>query len=218
MKGTYCDDKGGWTTVGYLNMSESGITSPTGLTKSYHLNIDDACGQSRSTSYVGRCSLSIFSTIGLNYYKVFGQVRGYQVNSPDGFYCYYNNQNISGPYVDGISITHGQSTRQHIWSYAAGHGGNPGRCPCETPSIHNFNPPPPSFVGNHYYCEAGGDVLWDGKDCPGSEAPCCTNTKQPWFYRELDDMTQDSIELRVCDDQGYHDEAVPIDFIELYVQ
>ena len=33
MKGTYCDRKGGWTRVGYLNMTESNATCPSGLTK-----------------------------------------------------------------------------------------------------------------------------------------------------------------------------------------
>ena len=217
MKGTHCDGKGGWTRVGYLNMSESGATCPTGLTQQQYNNIDhEVCG--RPTSHVGGCSSSIFSTIGLNYYKVCGRIRGYQVNSPDGF-KYFNNYNrdINDPYVDGMYITCGQSPRQHIWTYAAGHGGNPGRCPCETPSTIE-NPPPPSFVGNHYYCEAGDDVLWDGKVCPGSEASCCTNSKMPWFYRVFDAKLQDDIELRVCGDQPYSNEDIPIDFIELYVQ
>ena len=85
MKGTHCDGNGGWTRVGYLNMTESGATCPTGLTQQQYNNIDHGmCSQ--STSPIGGCSSSIFSTIGLNYYKVCGQVRGYQFSSPDGFY------------------------------------------------------------------------------------------------------------------------------------
>ena len=170
MQGTHCDGKGGWTRVAYPNMTESGATCSTGLTKHKYNNIDhEVCG--RPTSHVGGCSSSTFSTIGLSYYKVCGQVRGYQLNSPDGFKRFHNNiQDINDPYVDGMSITYGQSPRQHIWTYAAGHGGNPGCCPCETPSTSAI-PPPPSFVGNHYYCEAGNDILWDGNDCPGLKLP-----------------------------------------------
>ena len=204
--------------VAYLNMTDSGATCPTGLTQQQYNNIDhELCG--RPNPYSAGCSSTTFSTLGLSYYKVCGQVRGYEYNSPDAFgYMHFGkNEGIDTHYVDGISITHGQNPRQHIWTYAAGHSGNPGRCPCETPSTSE-NPPPPSFVGNHYYCEAGTDILWDGNDCPGSEAPCCKNTKQPWFYRVYDDMTQENIELRLCRDEGVSGEDTPLDIIELYVQ
>ena len=218
MKGTSCDGKGGWTRVGYLNMTESGATCPTGLTQQQYNNIDHGvCG--RTTTYGAGCVSTTFSPLGMTYYKICGQVRGYVYNSPDAFgYMHFGkNESIDTHYVDGISITHGQKPRQHIWTYAAGHSGNPRRCPCEIPSTSE-NPPPPSFVGNHYYCEAGDDVLWDGKVCPGSEASCCTNSKMPWFYRVFDAKLQDDIELRVCGDQPYSNEDIPIDFIELYVQ
>ena len=218
MKGTSCDGKGGWTRVGYLNMTESGATCPTGLTQQQYNNIDHGvCG--RPTTYGAGCVSTTFSLLGMTYHKICGQVRGYVYNSPDAFgYMHFGkNESIDTHYVDGISITHGQKPRQHIWTYAAGHSGNPRRCPCEIPSTSE-NPPPPSFVGNHYYCEAGDDVLWDGKVCPGSEASCCTNSKMPWFYRVFDAKLQDDIELRVCGDQPYSNEDIPIDFIELYVQ
>ena len=214
MKGTYCDGKGGWTRVGYLNMTESGATCPTGLTLQQYNNIDHKlCGRPNPSS--AGCSSTIFSTLGISYYKVCGQVRGYQFNSPDGFLRFFNDQTISSPYVDGISLTYGQSPRQHIWTYVADHSSILVRCPCGLTSI---NPPYPSFVGNHYYCEGGTDILWDGKDCSGSEASCCKNTKQPWFYRELDNTTLDNIELRLCGDEGVPNEDTPLDIIELYVQ
>ena len=40
----------------------------------------------------------------------------------------------------------------------------------------------------------------------------------PWFYRLLDDTSKDDNELRVCSDQGYSDEGIPLDIIEIYVQ
>ena len=219
MKGTNCDYKGGWTRVGYLDMSETNAKCPTGLTKhvfQLHNVRHPLC--IRSTSSGGGCASTTFSSLGVKYSKICGQIQGYQYKSPDGFYRHGNNLNrIDTYYVDGVSITYGKSPRHHIWTYAAGHAGNPGRCPCETPS-KSSNPPPPSFVGNNYYCEAGNDVLWDGKGCPGSEAPCCKNTKQPWFYRGLGSTIKDDIELRLCDDQGFNDEAVPISFIEIYIR
>ena len=42
--------KGGWTRVGYLNMSESGATCPLGLTKRQYNNIDHGvCGRTNSS-------------------------------------------------------------------------------------------------------------------------------------------------------------------------
>ena len=56
--------------------------------------------------------------------------------------------------------------------------------PCNTGLSLNV----PAFVGNDYYCESGlhmeqwdyvlysNDFLWDGNQCLGPEAGCCTNT------------------------------------------
>ena len=63
---------------------------------------------------------------------------------------------IDGQYVDGVSLTYG-SPRQHIWTFAnaideAGAYRNTSRCTCTDSSRPN---PPPSFVGNDYFCETG---------------------------------------------------------------
>ena len=65
------------------------------------------------------CASTMFLTLGVSYNKVCGQVRGYQYASPDAFE-YRNNPNIDTPYVDGISITHGQDPYIHIWTYVGG--------------------------------------------------------------------------------------------------
>ena len=62
------------------------------------------------------CSSTTFSTFGLSYCKVYGQVRGYQVDTPDTFYDI--DRNIDTYYVDDISITHGKSLHKHISTYA----------------------------------------------------------------------------------------------------
>ena len=231
MKGTHCDGKGGWTRVAYLNMTESNATCPPGLTQ-HQYNIDHGlCG--RASSSAG-CNSTIFSTFGLNYYKVCGQVRGYQYGSCDAFKALTVDVGIDSHYVDGISITYGQNPRTHIWTYACGLRENMldvSGCPCNT-GYTGGNKVASSFVGNHYYCESGldpgkqwtkkvlypNDPLWDGKNCNSSEAFCCTNSKMPWFYQVLDDITQDNIELRVCSDAGPPNEDTPLDIIELYVR
>ena len=232
MNGTHCDGKGGWTRVAYLNMTESGATCPPGLSLQQYNNINHGvCGRPFSSSS-GSCSSTSFSTLGLKYYKVCGQVRGYQYYGPDAFEPL--SKGIDSYYVHYASITYGQNPRTHIWTYAGGtqeDGVDQYSCPCNTGYSGGANMIS-SFVGNHYYCESGrdpgksltqvlydNDPLWDGKSCDSSEAPCCTNSKMPWFYRILDDVIQKDIELRVCANGGVsNDEDVPLDIIELYVR
>ena len=117
------------------------------------------------------------------------------------------NKPIDQDYVSGLSITYGNNPRQQIWTFASGHGERDiGRrnCPCSV--YGGFSPS--SFVGNDYYCESGAvyepsdygtyyyfnDALWDGEGCVDN---CCDDTTQPWFYRQLNQITQDDIEARI---------------------
>ena len=231
MNGTHCDGKGGWTRVAYLNMTESGTTCPRGLSLQQYNNIDHGlCGRPTSSSS-GGCNSTTFSTLGLNYYEVCGQLRGYQYNSPDAVHRL--NKGIDSYYVDGVSITYGQNPRTHIWTYVVGRKENlffVGGCPCNTGYIAGSKVSS-SFIGSHYYCESGldpgknwtsvlyaNDPLWDGKNCDSNEVSCCTNSKLPWFYRVLNDITRENIELRVCGDEPTSNERTPLDIIELYVR
>ena len=228
MGGMNCDEEGGWTRVAYLNMTEPGTTCPSGLTQTGYNNLDHhVCGRSNPSS--GGCDSTFFSTYSLNYTKVCGHARGYQYRSPDAFAI--QSSDIESYYVDGVSITYSSNPRQHIWTYAAGltetqlisRG-----CPCN--NGNSASPPPPSFVGNDYYCESGlndepwsyflyvDDPLWDGQNCDGPESTCCTNPNMPWFLKTLNEITTDDIELRVCSSQGLPDEDTPLDIIEIYVK
>ena len=174
----------------------------------------------------GGCNSVYYSTFGFNFTNVRGQVRGYQFGSNDTFQSNY--RTIDSPYVHGVSITYGNNTRNHLWTYAAGVFENILRsydCP-----DYRFDYYPPSFVGRSYYCESGNnqpsfaqklyanDFLWDGGKCNGLEAPCCTNNKMPWFYSVLNSTSSDDIELRVCSDFGLPNEGTPLDIIELYIK
>ena len=128
-------------------------------------------------------------------------------------------------YVKGLSITH-RNPRQQIWTYAAGlsESGNyfSSNCPCAIiPGAA-----PPSFDGNNYYCESGtgdtlsiieyylSDPLWDGAGCSTSNT-CCSNTDQPWFHHQLSEMTQDSMEVRICSNENFGNKG---NLLELYIQ
>ena len=138
------------------------------------------------------------------------RVIGYQEGSTDGI----RSSNIDSAYVDGVSITHG-SPRSHIWTNIAG--------PTEAST---YSPPP--FVGNNYYCESGNsaagvtlgflyntDPLWDGKQC---EVQCCNEGRSPpWFTVDLQYVTSDDIEVRICEDEANSNEDVFIELLEIYV-
>ena len=225
MEGTNCGGEGGWTRVAYVNMSQSGATCPQGLTQTTLSGLT-LCDRNGSAG----CQSTVFSTLGLNYSQVCGQLRGYQRGTPDGFHNYYNSlmgspKTIDSVYVDGVSITYSSPSRKHIWTYANGlnlvSAGIPQySCPCN----NGISLIPPPFVGSDYYCETGdndktccvdndniccdpsftafyhNDTLWDGQQCPGEETPCCTHPNMPWFNKTLSEITTEDIELRVCGD------------------
>jgi len=142
------------------------------------------------------------------------------------FWAYHNqNQGLDSYYADGLSITHGNPLR-HIWTFTNGLFDN---------ATHNYNCPcaggalaSPSFVGTDYYCESGAidtrndsayyfnDPLWDGSGCITSN--CCDNPTQPWFYRQLNEITTDDIEARICREQGFTTGSTLIDQLELFIQ
>ena len=222
MEGTNCGGQGGWTRVAYVNMSQSGATCPQGLTEQTFSGLT-LCGRSTTG-----CQGTWVSTLGLNYSRVCGQLRGYQWGTPDAFTA----QGIDSSYVDGASITYGRSSRKHIWTYANGFrlADSIAACPCNTGLTNIYIAPP--FVSGDYYCETGDnrasgsfmfrlfpdDTLWDGQQCAGAEASCCTpHPNLPWFTKTLDETTTEDIEVRVCGDQGTSDEDTPLQVIELFV-
>ena len=218
--GELCGQDGGWTRIAYLDMTEN---CPPGLQELITGGIR-VCRRQGTTA---GCKYNIFQTNGISYSQICGKVVGYQKGTPDAFNT--NNNDINSAYIDGVSITRG-SPRQHVWSYVAGHQSNINTgytCPCNEGATNTV----PSFVGEHYYCESGtnsdpshgqiypADQLWDGNNCPSNEAPCCTGTGLPWFFRDYGSATiTDYIELRVCGNQGYGDEDTPVQLYEIYVK
>ena len=166
----------GWRRVININIS-AGDDCPTGWLKATRSGVTFCRVLSNSNRV---CSSANFSTNGISYQRVCGRARGYQKGDTVAFYGADSNSYLRGTiesdYVSGLSITYGHNPRQHIWTYAAGIREMPysnDNCPC------TINPgrTPPSFVGNHYYCESGSidrgasghyyfdDILWDGAGC-----------------------------------------------------
>ena len=234
----YCDmelecggNKGGWMRIANIN---KGDTCPSGWAKyKSYCTGGSAAG----------CHSAHFSVDTTNYTKICGKVLGYQKGTMDCFFPsayahgkadYYrpatSSRSLDGVYVDGISITSG-NPRKHVWTYAVGLSDDYNypqlNCPCaKTPG-----PDPPVFVGSHYYCESGNtgifngkeailynnDTLWDGEGCL-PENSCCYDAGMPWFFRQFPTTTTGDIEVRICYDEVFTNEAVVVEQIQLYVQ
>ena len=230
-----CNGTTGWRRVAFINMTDTSHSCPPGLNMTTYSK--RTCGRTH-TGYLN-CSSTTFSiTGGLPYSQVCGRIRGYQYGVLLAFdsYIYHDQTSINSQYVDGISLTHGQSgERQHIWTFAAGLTQDIGhrsyqQCPCES-SHYSYNLPP--FVGNDYFCESGlqtawlggyyfhtlysNNTLWDGQNCISSST-CCQFNSPPWFTKTLNVSTTDDIELRLCtqDEPSYGD--VALELVELYVK
>ena len=210
--------------MAYVNMTQPGATCPQGLNQTSYNN-KSLCG---NNGY--GCTSTVIPAL-LEYSKVCGRVRGYQYRVLVAFHSYNINTNltIDDAYVDGVSITFGNSPRKHIWTYAAGpqdiaQDDGSYNCPCKQNSIA-VTPP---YVSTDYYCESGvrlccpppyfyNDPLWDGQQCGGGEAPCCTHLNMPWFIKTLNESTTEDIELRVCKVHFSSGDS-PLELIEVFVQ
>ena len=215
---------GGWKRIANINIS-AGDDCPGEWRKATQSGVS-FCRVASDDRYT--CSSANFSTNGISYQRVCGRARGYQKGDTPAFYGSHRhyNRTIDQDYVDGLSITYSSNPRQHIWTFASGRGErshNPYNCPCSISGGYS----PSSFVENNYYCESGSqyrpsngeyffnDALWDGEGCVDN---CCDDTTQPWFYRQLNQTTQDDIEARICSHGGFMYASSLIDQIELYIQ
>ena len=230
----YCDmspsfnhnSASGWMRVAQLDMTDPQEHCPSGFRTI--TSPKRVCGRSRGPG----CASTTFSVNGVHYSKVCGKLIGYQYYSMDAFSPYYlgRGNTIDDAYVDGVSLTHGQSPRQHIWTFANAIDEIRSQewvCPC-TKTDSTFTGVVPPFIGSDYFCDTGShysyanqwytaNPLWDGEGCGGSST-CCEFNNPPWFCKDLPQPTTDDIELRLCSDQGISNEDVGLELVEIYVQ
>ena len=223
-----CSSKRQWMRVANLNMTDPNEQCPSGL-KLVTFSGWRTCGRPEST--IG-CGSVTYPVHGVEYSRVCGRIIGYQFGSPGAFRPYNVSQQstIDDYYLDGASLTHGCSSRKHIWSFAAAAGEelftNSG-CPCINPDRQLPWSIPP-FVGQDYFCETGSrasyddryfneDPLWNGQGC-GPTSTCCSFNTPPWFCKQLPQSTTDDIELRLCGDEPLSNEDTPVEIVEIYVQ
>ena len=217
--------KGGWTRVAQFDTSQ-GDSCPPGWTL-----ITTPGGNSKTVCRSGDtygCYSTIFTTYNISFYKICGQVRGYQKGNTNAFWS--PKESIDDQYVDGVSITLG-NPRKHVWTYAIGisdsGSDNADSCPCANSATKGEDPP--SFVGDYYYCESGNtgggdstayytaDPVWDGFDCSVS-VNCCAQAGMPWFLRQFPVAQETFIEARICRNEGFSNEGTLVELMELYIQ
>ena len=217
----------GWTRVVEIDLT-NGDECPA-VWEKIEVNDIYVC---RSPSDDKGCYSAVFSTIGTQYTKIHGMVKGYQKGSTDAFENKYK-YTIDNAYVDGVSITLHSTPRTHVWTYASGlsSGTNSAydtfNCPCSPVQ----GPDSPPFVGENYFCSTGNPTntyifttyytnnpLWDDNVCSDHHDTCCNYFGLPWFTREFCTTQKDDIEVRICTDQSYYNEAVLIDKLALYIQ
>ena len=194
---------GGWMRVAYLDMTNCTHQCPSSL---HQRNDSGTRSCAVKSDLRNSCSSVYYTSHGLHYSRVCGKIRGYHVNTLNGFIA----RSINDIYVEGVSLTYGVASRNHIWSFAA----ESFQPDCRTPQ---------AFVGNNYFCDnqyIGSTInlnnsLWDGEGC-GSFIPCSFNNP-PWFYRQLPSSTTEDIEMRLCRDQDRHNEDITVDQVEIYI-
>ena len=215
------NNTGGWMRAAYIDMTNVSNTCPQGLNYT-SVNSTRMCTNVRTSA---GCTSVTFPTHMLPYTKVCGRARGYQFGTPDGF------QQFGGTtsYVDGLLVTYG-SPRNHIWTFAGGLMKDYNKiircctCPCALDPGHAA----PPFVGEKYFCESGvagvrivsskwylTDPLWDSQGC-AANSTCC-DRGGPWFTTTLSQEVSDDIEVRICLDEGKHNEDIGLEQLELLV-
>ena len=187
---------GGWMRVGHLDPAHC----PPGFRPQYYnANMVQTC-----VAISDGCTSINYSTHNISYSKICGQIRGYQIGTPDGFHHSQTSHvplSLADNYLDGISIS---SNSSHIWSLGAG-------CSC--------NSYRPEFVGNDWICNMNtrgcnrdslcSPPLWSMQRC-GEDTQ--------WFFKKLPSPFSADIEVRVCRDQNSYFEDLAMATIELYVQ
>jgi dynein heavy chain len=104
-----------------------------------------------------------FPLSGVKYSRVCGKIKAYQYGTPDAFYPYYANRDVTidNHYVDGVSLTHGQRPRKHIWTFATARDETRSSqwvCPCTKTNTFYTGVVPP-FIGQDYFCETGSILI-----------------------------------------------------------
>ncbi len=220
-------DQYGWQLLTLLNMSNPDTNCPSEFQMITHESGVRYCRKSFNGN---GCTSITYPHINRPIKRLYGRVHGIQRGTPDIEDVLFN-RGIEGDYIDGISLTYGRNSRQHIWSFIGYTSAAYPNCPCSTNAARTT----PSYIGENYFCESGtadlevdpaetfvNDPIWDGQNCESTQDPgCCTRGdlgNGEWFYREFTVPFTPDVELRICTDGTIDDEDIGLQLLELYFQ
>ena len=203
LRSVYCDMNRtfGGNSTGWMRVAELDVNNcPPGL-RPETTNPLDTCVVTEDNA---GCTEIVYPVYNVEYTNITGQIRGYQIDTCDGFV--QRNDNIPRPthitdftsnYLDGISIL---IDGQHVWSFAAG-------CNCDN-TINK-----PTNIHQYYTCDGVeaaefNGLLWISQQC---------HEDSVWFFRRLNSTSKD-IRVRICRDQDRDDEDLAVKTVELYIQ
>ena len=221
---------GGWMRVTELDISNPNTQCPSGLEL---ITSPRRLCRGRDPN-PETCSEDRFALNSFEYTKVCGRIIGYQFGNPKGFGSSDRDSEllIDLPFVDGVSLTHGENPRTSIWTFVAAANDDEKnskyKCACSDPTMSSLVTPVPEFVLNNYFCDSVASTnptpmfylnepLWNGAGC---ETPnvCCIFNNPPLFYRDLFQPSTDDIDMRVCRGDSRENVDILINIVELYVQ
>ena len=203
LRSVYCEINGtlGGNSTGWMRVAELDVNNcPSGLR---HEITNDSVNTCVVIEDNAGCTEIIYPMYNIRYTQITGQVRGYQVESLDGFVSHNtriprptNFTDLNNNYLDGVSIS---TNGQHVWSFAAG-------CNC----LNTNNKP--TIIGRDYTCDGIEgrpyiDLLWASQQC---------GTYSTWFHKAVSPTTTD-IKVRICRDENRENEDLALKTLELYV-
>ena len=202
---------GGWRQIANINPE---IECPAGFMQTSFGQVAACLSQAGPG-----CPISLpFPVNGIEYSQVCGQIFG----GRSGFFSAFDvtpGATIDDRYVNGISLTTDGSSnrpRTHIWTFAISNDRNSiFGCPCTSAQA----PQPPNFVGSDYFCEGGGDLLWDGEVCSVEDACSCTEDQgngPPFFLHSFDSPIAEDVEARLC--ASTNNEEIFFEILRLYIR
>lgn len=236
----------GWTRIAYLNMTDRTQHCPENWREITEPR--RSCGRRDHSHYCGAgCSSTIYRTNQLPYTHICGRIIGYQFCRTLGFNKYFHDMTITinDPFLDGVTLSRGETKRKHIWSFVAAfyedYNGRDAICPCTNQLSHNYYRQHriPWWVKNDYFCETGAnkieppckkdcidkyekaffadDPLWDGEGCSYT-SKCCKFNNPPWFYKKLGEPSKEDIEVRICAGARASLVDTPVELLEIYLR
>ena len=235
-QGVHCDMTragGGWTRVFIFDTREGAIFGnnaqapcPSNLTaKTFGAGFIGCARPNGGGSQQGLLFLVQHA-----YTAVMGHVEGIVFGDADAFAGAGRSVDVNGVYVDGVSITTGDVTREHVFTLVGAHPNfdeRVNRCPCDASATQ-----PPGFVGGDFICDRPtldgarpgngraydvGNPVWDTDVC-GTSADGFWTRNTASAHDGNDDL-----ELRLMHDQNTDgvanpDENIALTRIELYIR